>query len=179
MKRKNIYILILINYIIFALDMIFDLSFLYLNHQNWQIYQLLTSAFCHADFMHISGNMFFIFFFGRYIEESVSDKQIVIIYLATAISVNIIFLLLFPIIGVSLGASGVVFAFFAIALINKKRKDWQSILEIIIIAPFVLTHIFQELNSINKNDNIGHIAHLIGVLIGPAIFYSIKKYSSR
>lgn len=176
MKKKNIYFLILINYIIYCLDLFLDLRFLYLDHQNWQFHQLISSGFCHGDFIHISGNMFFIFFFGRYIEESLSDRQILIIYLLTIVIVNLLFLLFFPIKGVSLGASGVVFAFFAIALINKRRTDWQSLLEIVIIAPFVLTHIFQELNSVGSQDNIGHSAHLIGVAVGPAIYYMTRRF---
>lgn len=56
-----------LNMAIFILDHVLHLplQWLYLNHANVQAFQLLTNAFCHGSWGHLSGNMFFILTFGR------------------------------------------------------------------------------------------------------------------
>ncbi len=114
-RAKSVYVFILISYLIYLIDhYLVSLSSLYLNHANVVWYTVLTSAFCHADFTHLTGNMFFIYFFGLIIEEQVGQKKFILLYILSAILVNIVSLLFMQSNALSVGASGVVFAFFSI-----------------------------------------------------------------
>ena len=42
---------------------------LYLNHLHPQWWQWITSIFCHANWAHLSGNIFFLYVFGKIVEE--------------------------------------------------------------------------------------------------------------
>jgi membrane associated rhomboid family serine protease len=74
-KYNAVFFLILINLAVFFLDHIlhFNLVFLYLDHSNPQWYQLITSLFCHVGWEHLSGNLFFLYIFGKLIEEQESE----------------------------------------------------------------------------------------------------------
>ena len=75
-KLKNTYngvfALIIINLVIFIADHVLNLSFirnLYLNFSSPAWYQFFTAMFCHANWAHISGNLFFLYIFGKLVEE--------------------------------------------------------------------------------------------------------------
>lgn len=175
-SHQSVYIFILINYAIYAIDTyVYSLSFLYLNHGNTSWYTVVTSAFCHANFTHLSGNMFFIYFFGRLIEDNLNEQKFLFLYLGSAILVNLLSLLVMPSSTVSLGASGVVFAFFSISIMMKLVWDWKAWVEIAVLLPFVLSHLFNELNSLGANDSVGHFAHLSGMAFGVLLYLGLKR----
>lgn len=173
----SLYILIVINYIIFVIDLVLqiDLSFLYLHHQNPQFYQFLSSAFCHADFNHLSGNMFFLYFFGRLSSDELSNKTVVIIYFLTAILSNFGQWFILEKHSISLGASAVVFSFFTMSILLKVKSKWHSIIDILVLGPFLLSQLLSEVNSYGNQDHIGHLAHILGACIGIIFYFLIKK----
>ncbi|MCB0280236.1 MAG: rhomboid family intramembrane serine protease [Calditrichaeota bacterium] len=175
-----VYIFIAVNYGIYLLDIFLPLSFLYLNHQNAYIYQFLTSAFCHGSFAHLTGNMFFIFFFGKLIEEEFGDSVLTLIYISSAIIVNVSSYILTSTTGYSLGASGVVFAFFSFTLVKRvvQKSDWRSWIEILVLGPFVLSYLFTEFSMVDVKDNIGHSAHLLGGICGAILFFVLRRFSN-
>lgn len=157
---------------------VLDLKAIYLNHADPEWYQYLTGMMCHADFKHLTGNMFFIFFFGRFIEEELKAPMFVSLYLVSGILVNILNVIFMQHNGYSVGASGVVFAFFTISLLLKPRSDWRSWVEIIVLGPFVISHILNELNSLGMpTGDIGHGAHIIGAVLGIALFYGSREWA--
>lgn len=175
-NAQAVYIFILISYILFGIDhYLFSLKFLYLNHSNTVWFTILTSAFCHASFAHLTGNMFFIYFFGLLIETELGIKRFVLIYLSSAILVNLTSLLFMPTGTLSVGASGIVFAFFSISIMMKIAWDWKAWIEVLVLVPFVFSYLFTEINSLGKNDNIGHFAHLSGFVFGFVLFKIISR----
>ncbi|MFN8596201.1 MAG: rhomboid family intramembrane serine protease [Anaerolineae bacterium] len=42
---------------------------------------MITSAFLHADWMHLAGNMFFLLFFGRKVEDLLGRSKFLLLYL--------------------------------------------------------------------------------------------------
>jgi membrane associated rhomboid family serine protease len=119
--------------------------------------------------------MFFIYFFGLLVETELGIKRFVLLYLLSAILVNLTSLLFMPVGTLSVGASGVVFAFFSISIMMKMTWDWKAWVEILVLVPFVLSYLFTEINSIGNNDNIGHFAHLSGFVYGAILYKSIRK----
>lgn len=56
---------------------------LYLNHQYPQWFQFLTCTFCHASWAHLSSNIFFLYIFGKAVEEEEGALGVWFSYLIT------------------------------------------------------------------------------------------------
>lgn len=87
------YALIIANFVVFILSVIFpiviyNLGFqpLYLSLEfSPQLYTLFTSMFVHGGFAHIFGNMLIFFFIGMAFEQRIGRKKFLIIYLLTGV----------------------------------------------------------------------------------------------
>jgi membrane associated rhomboid family serine protease len=64
---NGVFLLLLLNVVLFVLDHVLHLKGiqgLYLNHARPQWWQWITHAFCHANFQHLSMNLFNLCVFG-------------------------------------------------------------------------------------------------------------------
>jgi membrane associated rhomboid family serine protease len=91
--------------------------------------QWLTANFAHADFLHIAGNIIFLWSFGLIVEGKLGWWKTLIIYLGLGIVLGAVVqtLLLFAPISHGLGASGIVFGFMAISLIWAPANSLQCV----------------------------------------------------
>jgi membrane associated rhomboid family serine protease len=138
-----------------------------------QIDRLLTSAFLHADTMHLLFNMLTLYFFSDIITEYLGNVRYVIIYLAAILGGNLLSLWMYrrdsiySAIGASGGVSGILFA--SIAL-------YPHLGIYIIPIPFpipgwiygILYLAYSVYGMKRALGNIGHSAHLGGAVIGLA-----------
>lgn len=175
MNLNATYTIILINYILFLLRFILPMNQFYLNHSDPELYQFISSIFLHANFSHISGNMFFAFFFGKLIEEKIGVNKFYLLFIFTGIVTNVIEYFLSNGNIYSMGASGAVFGLFSVSLLLNKRKEFKDWIEILVLGPFVISYMLSELNSLGLNDSVSHSAHLIGAIIGPFIYTFLKR----
>lgn len=74
------------------------------------LWQFITYAFLHANFMHIFGNMFFLFIFGNNVNDKLGNLSYICFYLAGGIIAGFGHSLLYPAPVPLLGASGAVAA---------------------------------------------------------------------
>lgn len=148
-------------------------------------YQLLTFIFMHGSFMHLFGNMFTLFMFGPYLERLWGSNKFLIYYLATGIGSGLLYALInyYNYTGgtsILFGASGAVFGIlFAFAYIFPNIELMLIFLPIPIKAKyFVMLYgayeLFAEFNR-HPDDNIAHLAHLAGILIGFIIITIWRK----
>lgn len=82
--------------------------------------QWVTAAFMHADWMHLLGNMIFLWCFGLIVEGKLGNKWFAVLYLVLCLakgSVTQVSMFSMGGGGGALGASGVIFALMAIAAI--------------------------------------------------------------
>ncbi len=120
--------LILLNVVLFALDHVLHVPFvsqsLYLHHAHPHWWQFLSSAFCHANFDHLSSNLFMLLVFGKTVEQEEGWLGVWASYLFCGAGASVASYLLLPatsgggLLGgaasvVSLGASGAVFGTFS------------------------------------------------------------------
>ncbi|CAN6456457.1 unnamed protein product [Victoria cruziana] len=134
---NGVFWILLLNLGIYVLDHWFQVNnvkSLYLNHAWPQWYQFITATFCHADWNHLSSNLFFLYIFGKLIEEDEGSFALWISYLVTGAGANLVSWLVLPRNAVSIGASGAVFGLFAISVLVKMRLDWRKILEVLILG---------------------------------------------
>jgi len=180
-RYQGVFLLIFINFLIFVIKDILHipLTFLFLNNNDPSWYQLITALFCHANYTHLSGNMFFLYIFGRLIEEEEGMFGIFASYFICGIGANIVSIFFLHDTGYSLGASGAIFGLFTIAMLIKFKLNLYNILEILILAPFVIGHIINETKLVGNSDNIGHGVHISGAFVGVLLILWLKHLSKK
>nr|GEW51518.1 rhomboid-like protein 11, chloroplastic [Tanacetum cinerariifolium] len=194
-KRKSekqvngIFWILLINIGIYVADHIFqvrEIKALYLYHNFPVWYQFVTSTFCHANWNHLSSNLFFLYIFGKLVEEEEGGFGLWLSYILTGAGANLVSWLILPRNAVSVGASGAVFGLFAISVLVKLSFDWRKILEVLILGQFVIERVMeaaQASTSFASNSsalqNINHIAHLSGALVGATLVWLLSRVPSQ
>lgn len=80
----GVFSLVAVNLVVFFLDKIVGTDFvpdyLYLHHWDPSIWQFFTYCVCHGDYTHLSGNLFFIYMFGKLIEDEAGGLALVATY---------------------------------------------------------------------------------------------------
>ncbi|KAL2643975.1 hypothetical protein R1flu_011562 [Riccia fluitans] len=186
---NGIFLLLLLNLGIYALDHWLHfpvISHLYLHHQDPRWYQFVTATFCHINWTHLSSNLFFLYIFGKLIEEEEGGLAVWLSYLITGVGANLVSWLLLPRSVISAGASGAVFGLFAVSVLVKMSFDWRKILEVLILGQFVVEKVMEEAQAsasmgsfaLKSSMNINHIAHLSGALLGVILICLLHRLPS-
>ncbi|KAL9230323.1 hypothetical protein vseg_005690 [Gypsophila vaccaria] len=192
-KRVNgVFWIILLNIGLYVADHIFQvrgIKMLYLYHNRPDWYQFVTAAFCHANWNHLSSNLFFLYIFGKLVEEEEGNLGLWLSYILTGAGANLVSWLVLPRNSVSVGASGAVFGLFAISVLVKMSWDWRKILEVLILGQFVIERVMEAAQASTGLVNgfagssalqpINHIAHLSGALIGVLLVWLLSRVPSQ
>lgn len=187
---QSIYWLLLLNLGIFVADHLLKINSvkaLYLYHGWPKWYQFFTAMFCHMSWKHLSSNLFFLYIFGKLVEEEEGGLAVWISYLVTGAGANLVSWLVLPRTVVSVGASGAVFGLFAVSVLVKMSWNWRKILEFFILGQFVLEKVMdaaqasaQMAGQVHHNfTNVNHIAHLSGALVGVVLIWLISRIPPR
>ena len=142
----------------------------YTVHENrW--YQVITSGFLHADFMHLLFNMFTFYIFGPYVEKLLGTPIFVGLYFTALVVGNIPSLIQHkddPAYA-SLGASGAVEAvIFSFILFDPWEKLYLFFIPIGIPALIfgILFIAYSIYESKQQRGYINHEAHIAGAIAG-------------
>ena len=118
--------------------------------------------FGHADVTHLINNMLLILILGPMLEEKYGSKFLLLVIGLTALLSGLIHFIFFP--GVMLyGASGVVFAYIVLASVSGFRQKEVPITFIIVAVVYLGEQIYQ---GIFLSDNVSHLTHIIGGVVG-------------
>lgn len=136
-------------------------------------YQLFTSGFLHADFMHLAFNMLTLFFFGPYLESIIGPAGFTALYVLGILvsSIPTVFKHKNNPNYASLGASGAVEAvIFSYILFNPLSKIYLFFIPIGIPAIIFgfLYMAYSVYASKKQLGNINHDAHIGGAVFGVA-----------
>ena len=153
--------------------------------ENKQIYRIISSAFLHADWMHLVFNMYSFYAFANYMEKKYGPVLILAVYFFSILGGSILSLIInfknraYRAIGASGGVCGIIYAYIFLT-------EGGSIFIFPLPIPipdwiFAILFLFVSSYSMNRDsrDSIGHDAHLGGALTGmacalvydPAIIY--------
>ena len=174
-------IILTLNIIIFTLELfVFNsgqIEFLTLNMNNFHIHQFLTHQFLHINGPHISHNMLGLVLFGPPIENYLGWKKFLLAYLFCGV-VGSLLQISFGFTSMLLGASGAIFGLAGLYLLFRNKVVQTKLHRFSIILSIVLisSEIFDIANGVK--DNIGHWAHIGGV-IGSIIIFISYKYVKR
>lgn len=99
-----------------------------LHYGEWAPYQWITSVFLHAGFLHLAGNMLFLWIFGTVVEGKVGAVRFLSIYAVIAIASGCVEQsVMMGGQGGSLGASGVIYGLMAISMIWAPENEAECI----------------------------------------------------
>lgn len=178
---NGVFILVIINLVIYLLDhpLGLPLQGLYLNHASPQWYQFVTAIFCHANWAHLSGNLFMLYVFGRLVEDEEGLLGVVSSYLITGVAANLLSWLLQPTGIVSLGASGAVFGLFAVSVLIRLQWSWRRWVEVLILGQFVVSQVLGEIQQVGVADGVNRIAHLGGAVAGVILIVGLQRLVAK
>jgi len=156
---------------------------LYLNHRSPHLYQFVTCCFCHADWGHLSGNLFFLLQFGRLVEEQNGAAATWLTYLFTGVG-GALFSYLFSTLQpgynmFTLGASGAVYGLFVMAVLLRAQFSWYRIMEAVILGQFVVQRVLDEVKHQITSGNgggISHLAHIGGASVAVALVLALVYF---
>jgi membrane associated rhomboid family serine protease len=141
---------------------------------------LITHMFLHSpmNIFHFLFNMVTLYFFGRYLEQTIGKKSFVLMYLISGVVAALGFLLIEGNTGVwMVGASGAIFAVLgAVAVINPNLQVFLFVIPMkikyLVVIYALISIFFIGSNSMNM---IAHAAHLSGIVVGLAYGYYYRK----
>jgi len=154
----------------FALNPIFGFD-QYGQSFNFQIWQVITYQFLHADFSHIFFNMLMLWMFGMEIENLWGSKKFLIFYLTAGIVGGLFQLILPTVLGGSaaptIGASGAVFGVMvAFAMFFPDRYIFVYFLLPVKAKYLIAFTILIEFMMVGEASIVAHLVHLGGALSG-------------
>jgi membrane associated rhomboid family serine protease len=147
---------------------------------------LITSMFLHANFMHVFGNMIFLFVFGDDIEEVLGHWRFLVFYLACGVGAGLTFVLsdlssTTELIGASGAVAGVISAYL---LFRPCAKIWclLGLIPLHLRAYWIIGGwaIFQIVEvSSRAEDNVAYWAHVGGLITGAILFILMRPAGVR
>lgn len=180
---KAVIQIVLINFIVYSVTYLMEINGLYLNNllalfplssENFFTHQLVTHLFAHDNFMHVVSNMLILLIVGPDVERVLGKKEFWKYFILSGIFSSGLYFLSssHPIIG----ASGAVFSVVSTSIIInwKLQKELWSIR---LRNTFFIFLIASELLDVilNTNDDVGHLAHVLGSSFGILYFLKFRK----
>ena len=143
----------------------------------------ITYAFLHGDFMHLAGNMLFLWVFGDNVEDALGHLRFLIFYLLCAIAGAWLHGIIdvnsqVPLIGASGAIAGVVSAYL---LLHPRVKVWVLVLmrlplRIPAWIPIVLWIAFQFLMfAAGGEEQVSWAAHIGGIVAGAVLVVFMRR----
>lgn len=146
---------------------------------------LVTSMFLHGGWLHILGNMLFLWVFGRNVEDLIGGTRFLGLYLVTGVLAGIVQVIFNPYSRVpTIGASGAIAGVMGAYLVKLPRSRIYTLLFFLLVttieipAPFLLLFWFlmQFLNGIGSltstdysGGGVAWFAHVGGFIAGMAL----------
>lgn len=151
---------------------------------------LLSCIFFHGDFMHLLGNMVFLYLVGAILELAIGPLFFLLLYLVTGIAASALFGFIYPtapgpLIGASGAIAGLMGAYGMVFGLRKIRVFYSlgfyfnyAMIPALSLFPFWLANEFFQLYT-NTNSNVAYMAHIGGLLSGMAIGSIYKTFLGK
>jgi membrane associated rhomboid family serine protease len=135
---------------------------------------LLTHMFVHANFDHLFLNMLVLFFFGMELERRVGGTKFLEIYFLSGIVAALGQMMISS--GFLVGASGALFGVMGcLAIIAPEIRVLLFFIVPMSIRALVVLYALMDFLLMGASDNIAHMAHIVGLLVGLAFGLLMKR----
>jgi len=153
----------------------------------YNLLTVFTSMFLHGGFLHLGGNMLYLWIFGNNIEDSTGHWRFVLFYLCSGIAAAIFQLLydpssIVPMIGASGAVSGILGAYlvlFPYARIKSIIFIFIFIKIIELPAVLLLTIWFFMQLLLSQGEGVAWYAHIGGFIFGLITINMFKQKSTK
>jgi membrane associated rhomboid family serine protease len=151
-------------------------------------YQLVTSLFQHADWLHLAGNMLFLFVFGNAINAKLGHLGLLASYLGIGALVNLVWLGLSrapAYVGASAAIMGMCGMFLVLYPLNSVLVLWDEWLSRFrgawtaelpgwaVVLLFLAFDVWGAL--VDRKSGIGYVSHIVGLLLGTTLAVTLLK----
>lgn len=131
-----------------------------------RVWTLFTSLFLHGNFLHLGGNMIFLFVFGNTLENKLKATKTLTAFFIGGASSFLLSIFFYNLSTPIIGASAAIFTLVVISMLIKPLK-----FSFLSIMPLELLSILYFLYSITAiysgvQGNVAYITHLIGFIMG-------------
>ena len=148
---------------------------------------VLTAMFLHGSWLHLLGNMLFLFVFGNNVEDRLGRLRYLLFYLGCGYAATYGFALwqhssTQPLVGASGAIAGVLGGYFVLY----PRARVLSLLTFFFFLPirlpawlvlgswFVLQYVSLRANAAGSGSGVAYLAHVIGFVLGAAICWQLR-----
>jgi membrane associated rhomboid family serine protease len=156
---------------------------------------LFTSIFLHAGWMHVIGNMWFLWIFGDNVEDRLGHLKYLIFYLVCGIGASIFHIIFNPGSNVpTVGASGAISGVLGAYLVSFPHARIYTLLIIVVIIRFVELPAFifliawflfqflsgaSQLGAAADSGGVAYWAHMGGFVVGIVLLWIMPKNPAR
>ena len=138
-------------------------------------WQLFTSMFVHANIMHITMNMFFLWLLGIQYERIFGGDSLLYTYILSGLAGNILTLFLLPPWIVSVGASGAIFGIFGALILFNARVTGN--IKYYLLYGLLIFLVNSTVSGVNVFAHLGGM--VVGMLIGDYYGKHVASYFRR
>ena len=151
------------------------------------LYKIISSMFLHGSWMHLIGNMAYLWIFGNNIEDYLGHIKFLIFYLFCGVCATLLHVFsdvnsTIPVVGASGAISGILGAYLLLYPKAKVRLlVWFGIVTILRVkASIVLIFWFayqflSVLKSISQGGGVAWWAHIVGLIAGILVIFLFRK----
>ena len=149
-----------------------DQARLLLDPTNPQLYQFFTSVFLHADFMHLGGNMVFLWVFGNAINDRFGNVGYAAFYLAGGVLACLGHMMFSdaPVLGASGAVSAVTGAYLVLLpMVRLKLLFWFYLITVFHMSSIyflLFSFLYNVFMSYRGGGGVAYEAHLSGYIFG-------------
>lgn len=156
------------------------------------LFRLLTSMFIHAGWLHILGNMVFLWVFGDNVEDAMGHVGYLLFYLICGLGAGLGQVIADPNAAVpSVGASGAIAGVLGAYLVLYPRASVRTVIPIIIIPwivripavvlmlfwfamQLISANLFSVSNAVGGSGGVAYMAHIAGFLLGLVLVFVFR-----
>ena len=149
---------------------------------------VLTAMFLHGGWLHLLGNLLFLYVFGNNVEDRLGRLRFLVFYLTCGIVATYGFSLPFagsdsPLVGASGAIAGVLGAYL---VLFPRARVW-SLLTFFFFLPvrlpawlvlgswFVLQYLYTRGAGLSETTGTAYLAHVIGFVVGAALVWRLRN----
>lgn len=153
-------------------------------------YTLVTSMFLHGGFMHVFGNMLYLYIFGDNVEDAMGKMRFVIFYLvcgfaASALQIFVDPYSTIPNLGASGAIAGVLGAYFVLFPHARVRcivffgyfMRWITLPAAVVLGLWFVMQLFSGVGSLTEvqEGGVAYFAHIGGFVAGMILIVFFKR----
>lgn len=185
------YLLILVNLIVFLIELAGGDTFIYtwsfvpsyfISNPAVEWVTIFTAMFMHAGWLHILGNMLYLWIFGDNVEDSLGHIKFLVFYLLCGVAATFAQMAADPASNIpNLGASGAIAGVLASYLVLFPRQRVRVLVfsfviplpAIIVIGFWFVLQIFSQAGS-TTTDGVAYMAHIGGFIAGLILTFILR-----